>query len=187
MEIKEIRLPGIKRGYKITDTGKVYGLFGRELKYRIKRKRATILLRSTDNKQKDMQVSRLVAMAFCKRPKPLVNIPYKDLEVHHIDRDPSNNNKDNLLWVTREEHMSLHQTAGDNKHQSVVQLTGNKIVGLYTSFKTAAKATGIPIQNISDTATGKIRIVGKSTKKRKSAGGYNWTQKLEGYYEISLL
>lgn len=187
MEIKDITLQGVKKGYKVSDTGKVYGIFGRELKCKKKGKRISVTLRTIDNTQKFYQVSRLVALVFCNRAKNLSDIPIEELEVHHIDKNPSNNSKDNLLWLTKEEHLLIHQEDGLNAHQPVIQLVGNKIVGIYPSFKSAAKATGIPIQNISDAATGKVRKVGNKVKKRKTAGGFIWTQKLEGYYEVSLL
>ena len=47
-------------------------------------------------------VHRLLAQAFLPR------IP-EQTEVHHRDRDRSNNNLDNLQWVTPEEHDNLHR------------------------------------------------------------------------------
>ena len=47
-------------------------------------------------------VHRLIAQAFLPR------LP-EQTEVHHIDRDRSNNSLDNLKWVTPEEHDDLHR------------------------------------------------------------------------------
>ena len=46
-------------------------------------------------------VHRLMAKAFLPR------LP-EQTEVHHKDRDRSNNSLDNLQWVTPEEHDNLH-------------------------------------------------------------------------------
>lgn len=48
----------------------------------------------------------LVAQVFLPNPK---NKP----EVHHIDRDRSNNCVENLMWVTKEEHAALHKDKYD--------------------------------------------------------------------------
>ena len=48
----------------------------------------------------------LVAQAFLENPK---NKP----EVHHIDRDRTNNCVENLMWVTRKEHAALHKDKYD--------------------------------------------------------------------------
>ena len=50
-----------------------------------------------NKKQKMMLVSRLVALAF-------INNPENKAFVDHIDRNPSNNNVENLRWSTRAEN-----------------------------------------------------------------------------------
>lgn len=35
---------------------------------------------------------------------------YKDLDIHHLDHDPLNNNINNLVFLTRSEHMKIHMT-----------------------------------------------------------------------------
>jgi hypothetical protein len=35
-----------------------------------------------------------------------------NLEIHHKDRDPSNNNPSNLRVLTKDEHQKLHQKYG---------------------------------------------------------------------------
>ena len=54
-----------------------------------------------DSKKKMYQVHILVATAFIPNPK---NKP----DVHHIDHNPTNNNVNNLMWVTKQEHANLH-------------------------------------------------------------------------------
>ena len=54
----------------------------------------------------NLLVHILVAQVFLQNPK---NKP----EVHHIDRDRSNNCVENLMWVTKEEHAALHKDKYD--------------------------------------------------------------------------
>lgn len=55
-----------------------------------------------NGKKKNFQVHRLVAMAFMPNPdkKPIV---------HHIDKNPINNDLSNLMWVTEKEHKFFHK------------------------------------------------------------------------------
>lgn len=56
-----------------------------------------------DGKKKNMYVHRLVMMAF--NPKPLNNLnTNKELIIDHIDGNKSNNNLNNLEWVTHSEN-----------------------------------------------------------------------------------
>lgn len=48
----------------------------------------------------------LVAQAFIPNPE-------NKSEVHHIDRDRTNNCVENLMWVTKEEHAALHKDKYD--------------------------------------------------------------------------
>lgn len=59
-----------------------------------------------------VNVHRLVAYLWCDNGK------FK-LEVHHIDGNRKNNNKDNLIFVTKSEHCKLHKLMESGK------LTGN--------------------------------------------------------------
>lgn len=47
-------------------------------------------------------INRLVATAFCEKPPAAV-------EVHHKDRNPLNNRADNLVWLTKEQHLEAHR------------------------------------------------------------------------------
>lgn len=57
---------------------------------------------SKNGKVIDYQVHRLVAEAFISNPD---NKP----EVHHKDHNPLNNNVDNIVWLTHEEHANFIQ------------------------------------------------------------------------------
>lgn len=55
-----------------------------------------------NGKTTTFNAARLVALFFCPNRR-------RRGEVHHIDRDPSNNNYKNLIWVTSTEHGELHR------------------------------------------------------------------------------
>ena len=55
-------------------------------------------LRDNNHKQSTSRVHRLVATAFIPNPNNYS-------QVHHIDEDKTNNNVDNLMWVTRLQNM----------------------------------------------------------------------------------
>ena len=62
---------------------------------------------SKDTKEKTFLVHRLVAKAFIPLPQRFIEmgLTFNDLEVNHIDGNPSNNNVSNLEWCTKEENM----------------------------------------------------------------------------------
>lgn len=51
--------------------------------------------------EKQYYIHRLVAMHFIPNP-------YNKPEVHHRDHNPENNNVENLVWLTYEEHRAEH-------------------------------------------------------------------------------
>ena len=55
----------------------------------------------TNGIQESRWIHRLVAEAFLDGYS-------EEIEVHHIDRDPTNNRADNLVCLTREEHRKRH-------------------------------------------------------------------------------
>ena len=54
-----------------------------------------------NKKGKSRPVHRLILHAFDPRPNE------EELEVHHIDGNPANNNLENLMWVTHEENINF--------------------------------------------------------------------------------
>ena len=86
-----------------------------------------------------------------------------NMEVHHIDRNRSNNDISNLTLMSANNHMSYHNIGNDYRKRSVKQydLNGNYI-------RTFNK--------IRDFENGKYssEIVKCCRGKRKSSGGYKW-------------
>ena len=85
-------------GYMISDTGLVTNRFSTELQKTKRHKRGYVLAHIVENGEKKWTlVHRLVAMLFVPNPdhKPQVN---------HIDGDKTNNNVNNLEWVTNVEN-----------------------------------------------------------------------------------
>lgn len=124
---------------------------------------------SESGKSRLYYIHRLVALFFIKNPE-------NKLEIDHIDGNRTNNNIDNLRWVTRKENannpISLHRykIAGMknkpylNREKRVKQIYNNTVVAVYNNIRDAERATGIAHQSISRVAKGKL----------KSCGGYNW-------------
>ena len=48
-------------------------------------------------------LSRLVAAAFLMQPKSI------DMQIHHINGNKLENSKENLMWVTPQEHKAIHK------------------------------------------------------------------------------
>lgn len=108
------------------------------------------------------RVHRLVAQAFIPNPE---NKP----EVNHIDEDKTNNNVDNLEWVTRKENAN-HGTL----YTRLSKINGKPVICVesgvtYDSISQCARLMNIQQSSISQMLSGK----------RKSAGGYTFKLKEE--------
>tara|TARA_R110000796_G_scaffold226267_1_gene342770 strand:+ start:113 stop:571 length:459 start_codon:yes stop_codon:yes gene_type:complete len=79
--------------YIIFEDGKIMNQYGKELKPCKNKKGYIQLVLSKNKKQKNFSLHRLLALTFIPNPD---NLP----EVDHIDRDRSNNDLENLHWVT---------------------------------------------------------------------------------------
>lgn len=118
-----------------------------------------------NRKTKSKQVHRLVAEAFIENP-------LNKQEVNHIDENPSNNNVNNLEWVTHIEN-SRHGTRGQRiakantgnplTSRQIFQYTEDgELVGTYASPRVAEIETGFSRNSISSAL-------------------YNNTHRLKGY------
>ncbi len=95
--------------YKVCSDGSIYGVRGNKLKGKDHRGylRHGIYI---DGKSKHLLAHRIVAITFLDNPENLA-------EVNHIDGNRSNNNLDNLEWVSRE---------GNQQHAFRTGLNSNK-------------------------------------------------------------
>lgn len=95
--------------YWITNTGKVFDCStGTYLTPDIKSSYNYVNLKKANGKYEHAYIHYLVAYYFCK------GWLTKE-EIHHIDKNPLNNNYKNLIWVTHAEHMELHKLFESDK------------------------------------------------------------------------
>lgn len=88
--------------------------------------------------------------------------------LHHINRDKKDNRAENLIWLSRSEHIRMHQQEkGVSVGVKAYDLDGN-YVGRWDSKTQAAMATGTDYRHLTDT------ILKKSG--RFTAGNYYWFQ-----------
>lgn len=106
-------IPGFEGLYKVNEDGEVMRR-GKLIKQKENLAGYFSVGLHKNGKTYTSQVHRLVLMAF----SPCEGM--EDLYVHHKDHDPSNNNVENLQWVTLEEHHWLHRTMlpSENKKQN---------------------------------------------------------------------
>lgn len=148
--IKEITCYG--SGYKVDDSGFVYGKDGRILKsHGGKTSKYLAVSLSHNGAVKKFMVHRLVAIAFIEKPEG-------KSQVNHIDGDIFNNSASNLEWVTPSENMmhsyhALGNTKGTapmtgkfgyehNKSKEIIILTPDGIELKFGSVSEMSRETG---------------------------------------------
>lgn len=113
--------------------------------------------------RRNSPVHRLVLHAFDPRENE------KELEVHHIDGNPANNNLNNLMWVTHEENIGFIPKDKIKPNQFIARKVAqydlnNNLINTYNSMNSAGKITGCNYRHIGEVCAGK----------RKTCGGYIW-------------
>ena len=121
-----------------------------------------------DGRRKLIYVHQLILNAYIHKPSP-------EMEVLHLNSEPSDNRLRNLAWGTHKENLndphykalqSLVQTNHPATSTSVLCVeTGEQ----YPSVREAARQTGIKYPSISFCINGK----------RKTAGGYHWAKVID--------
>lgn len=90
--------------YLISNTGRLYsGRFNRVIHGELTPKGYRLFELYSDKypKGKKFRACRLVARAFCKGYAP-------NMEVHHCNFNRLDDNAYNLMWVTHEQHVAIH-------------------------------------------------------------------------------
>lgn len=123
---------------------------------------AMVDLTSTSNDRTKKLVHRLVAQAFIPNPNNLS-------DVNHKDEIKTNNNLDNLEWISHKDNLNYgtrNERVAKSNSKPIQQLDmkTRSIIATYPSLTEAGLSTGIYKSDISKVAKGK----------RKTAGGYGW-------------
>jgi len=106
-----IEIPGYEKKYAVSEDGKVFSLDYRRTGEVRELSPLTVsggynqVSLSKNGKGKRFYVHRLVAQAFLDDYDP-------DLQVDHVDRDPSNNHVSNLRMLTRSQNMQNNNAKG---------------------------------------------------------------------------
>ena len=112
--------------------------------------------------EKKHYLHRLVAQAFIQNPNKLP-------EVNHKDEIRTNNNLDNLEWISHRDNSNYgkhNERISKSMSKPILQfdMKTRFIIATYPSASIASKETGILISSLSKAARGII----------KTAGGYGW-------------
>lgn len=107
--------------YQISNKGRVYSVKRKKfLKFLPARSRKTdtqnynTVILFNENGSKQLYVHRLVAQAFLG-----MDISNPKLHVHHIDGNKSNNNLENITFMSEFDHMSMHCNGCKTNKESV--------------------------------------------------------------------
>lgn len=119
----------------------------------------------TTNIGKCIRINILVAQHFCPIRYSIENC--KNLQVHHIDKNPRNNNYWNLIWVSFEEHYKIHDAETGHKSfldvKPTLKYTDDQIHKVCellekgTSVSIISKFTGVSKDMIYALKTGEFR------------------------------
>ena len=121
-----------------------------------------------DGKQKTRLVHQLVLNAYLPKPSP-------QLEVLHLNSEPTDNRLENLAWGTHEEnmndthHKALQSIVHTNHPDLSTPVLCIETAEVFPSVSEAGRQTGIKQPSISACLNGR----------RKTAGGFHWAKVVE--------
>ena len=154
--------------YEVSNYGRVKSARGKILKQYLNHQGYYKLGLTKGGKQKDLFVHRLVASAFIPNTR---NVEC----VNHIDECKTNNNADNLEWVTHHEN-NCHGTARERISKALQEYYKNnghhcrkpvrcvETNCVYSGMRVASRETGISEGCLSACINGR----------QNTAGGYHW-------------
>lgn len=169
---------GYEGRYQISDLGRVRSfahdkINGRLLSMRANKQGYYYVSLAKHCVMKSFKIHRLVAKAFIPNPNNY-------LCVDHIDRDKSNNKPDNLRWCTlsdnqqnentlrwsfnNPEHISEVTSKASSYKKSVIRISQNGEIKVYSSISEASKDSKVGASLITNCLHGRTH----------SAGGYYW-------------
>lgn len=159
--MKNVVLKGKKLShYFIDEQGNVFNREGKKLKqFQMDNGYMRVPL-SVDGKNRLYYVHRLVAETFIENPH---NFPI----VHHKDGNRANNNVNNLMWCDNsfnQKERFKRRPDTVSRRKKVRQIKNGEIIQVFESLHEAERKTGIFSQNIWKVCT----------KRRRTAGGYEW-------------
>ena len=157
-----VDLNGFESKYTITSDGKIYSTYLNDFikPFHSKGGYVRVKLNYGDRSKKYM-VHRLVAMAFLPNPE---NKP----QVDHVDRDRTNNNVENLQWVSAKENSILAVERGSK--DTMLYIFTNEITGEILKFSNRHKM----LKHFGKVCLRYLRQIADGTRKPMSGAWENW-------------
>lgn len=155
-----VPLPGFDK-YMINRKGDVYS---KTYKYLMTQQTRggykKVPLYNDSSSKKSYRVHILVAKTFLTKPDD-----GKKYVVNHKDNNGTNNNVENLEYVTQSQNRMHYMLISGNKRRSVKQICPDGIHIIHESTTHAAKETNLDVQKLGACCSG---------KRGKTYGGYDW-------------
>lgn len=154
--------------YEVSNCGKVRSVRGKVMKQRLNQWGYYKVQLTKNGIQRELFVHRLVALAFIPNTR---NVEC----VNHIDECKTNNNVENLEWVTHHENnyhgtarerisKSLHEYYKENGHHCRKPVRCLETNCIYSGVRVASRELGINLSSLCACLNGK----------RHTAGGFRW-------------
>ena len=157
-----IDLNGFESKYKVTSDGKIYSTYLNDFIKPFYSKGGYIRVKlNYGDRSKKYMVHRLVAMAFLPNPE---NKP----QVDHIDRDRTNNNIENLQWVSAKENSNLAVERGSK--DTMLYVFTNEKTGEILKFSNRHKM----LKHFGKVCLRYLRQIADGTRNPMSGAWENW-------------